>query len=274
MTSKGPGAFPPQDRDRNCRACGGWGWQNFTDSEHDLIAQLDSCHQEVFSRPYFEDQAIGTGKPELRFCPKCCGRERRATDKSKFEQWRLDLRALEMLVSRVRQGESFSPIEPDGGGSLNDSLGQMFAAESGRTYTYNSVYMNLAKSPRPGRTHARKKRSPLSLSDELTQLASLRKSGALTEDEFKLAKQKLLGSSSPKRRKRQTTKPEINEEPPDLPEENDWRFSIGDRVSHPDFGTGRVILISGSGRKAEIEVNFHRKGRKVLSLAFAPLKKI
>lgn len=272
--SKGPGNFPPEDRDRNCRACDGWGWQNFTDSEHDLIAQLDSCHQEVFSRPYFEDRAIESGKPERRFCPKCCGRERRAEDKSRFAQWRLDLRALETLVSRVRQGESFSPIEPNGGGSLNDSLGQKFAAESGRTYTYNSVYMNLAKSPHPGRTHALKKRSPLSLSDELTQLASLRKSGALTEDEFKLAKQKLLGSTSPKRRMRQTTKPEINEEPPDLPEENDWRFSIGDRVSHPDFGTGRVISISGSGRKEEIEINFHRKGRKVLSLAFAPLKKI
>lgn len=109
---------------------------------------------------------------------------------------------------------------------------------------------------------------------ELAALAKLHDEGVLTDEEFKLAKQKLLGSTSPKGRRDHTTKPKVNEEPLELPEEIDRKFSIGDRVSHPSFGTGRVTSISGSGRKAEIEINFHRKGRKVLSLAFAPLRKL
>lgn len=270
--SKGPGAFPPEDRDRNCRACAGWGWQNFTDNEHDLIAQLDSCHQEVFRSPYFDVRGLGAVIPGRRFCPKCCGRERRAEDKSHFAQWRLDLRALETLVSRVRQGESIGMIEHAETDFLH-ALERLVATDRGEIYTCDSVYMKLAKSQRPEETRARKKRNVPSLSNELTELASLRKSGVLTEKEFKLAKQKLLGSAHPKTRKRQTTKPK-NEGPPDLPEENDPKFTIGERVSHPNFGTGRVASISGTGREAEIEINFHRKGRKVLSLAFAPLKKI
>ncbi len=109
---------------------------------------------------------------------------------------------------------------------------------------------------------------------ELAALAKLHDEGVLTDEEFKLAKQKLLGSTSPKGRRRRTTKPEVNEGSPDLSEENEPTFGIGDRVSHPSFGTGQVISISGSGRGAEIEIHFHRKGRKLLSLAFAPLKKI
>lgn len=229
------------DRDRNCQACSNRGWQFFTESEHELIAKLDSCHQEVFGSPYFDTlNTVHWGEvPSTRYCPKCTGLEGCAEEKSRFAQWRLHLRALETLVSRVRQGESFDP------------------RAAGYYPTGGKGPVKLAKSPPPGQTHARKKRSPIILSDELTQLASLRKSGALTEEEFKLAKQKLLGSTSPNGRKRQNTKPDIYEEPPNLPEENDPIFSIGDRVSHPNFGTGRVISISGSGCKTEIEINFH-----------------
>lgn len=137
------------------------------------------------------------------------------------------------------------------------------------------TYLNFPPCPRcfpPPKTRA--SRAKTSLSMELAALAKLRDEGVLTDEEFKLAKQKLLGSTSPKRRRNHTTKPKVDEEPPELPEETDRKLSIGDRVSHPSFGTGWVTSISGSGRKAETEINFHRKGRKVLSLAFAPLKRI
>lgn len=136
-------------------------------------------------------------------------------------------------------------------------------------------YLNFPPCPRcfPS-PKTRASRARTSLSVELAALAKLHDEGVLTDEEFKLAKHQLLGTTSPKGRRRRTTKPEASEGSPDLSEENEPTFSIGDRVSHPSFGTGRVTSISGSGRKAEIEINFHRKGRKVLSLAFAPLKKI
>jgi len=140
---------------------------------------------------------------------------------------------------------------------------------------FGGPYLNSPPCPRcfpSSKTRARRVKT--SLSEELAALSKLHDEGVLTDEEFELAKQKLLGSTSPKRRRGHSTKPKVNEEPPELPGETDRKFSIGDRVSHPIFGTGRVTSISGSGRKAEIEVNFHRKGRKVLSLAFAPLKKI
>ena len=118
-------------------------------------------------------------------------------------------------------------------------------------------------------------RAKPSLADQIAALAELHEVGVLTDEEFKLAKQKVLGSTSPAKRKLRAPRQEDEDMgPPDLPEDNDLKFSVGDRVSHPLFGTGRVRAITGSGRKAEIVINFHRKGKKVLSMAFAPLTKI
>jgi DNA helicase-2/ATP-dependent DNA helicase PcrA len=48
-------------------------------------------------------------------------------------------------------------------------------------------------------------------------------------------------------------------------------FRIGDDVSHPAFGEGIIIDITGSGDRAEATVNFAGVGTKHLALAWAPL---
>ena len=48
-------------------------------------------------------------------------------------------------------------------------------------------------------------------------------------------------------------------------------FRIGDDVSHPAFGEGVIIEITGQGDRAEATVNFAGVGTKHLALAFAPL---
>ena len=48
-------------------------------------------------------------------------------------------------------------------------------------------------------------------------------------------------------------------------------FRIGDDVSHPAFGEGVIIDITGSGDRAEATVNFSGVGTKHLALAWAPL---
>ncbi|MDA8335887.1 MAG: UvrD-helicase domain-containing protein, partial [Peptococcaceae bacterium] len=50
------------------------------------------------------------------------------------------------------------------------------------------------------------------------------------------------------------------------------RFRPGDRVVHRIWGPGEVVRIEGSGRSAEVEVDFPRLGKKVLMLQYAPLK--
>lgn len=263
MGTKGEESFPPENRDKNCRGCAGYGWLDFTTREHNLIEELNSCHQEVFGSPYFEvHNTVHWGQlPSQRFCPKCCGLERRARDNSQFAQWRLDLRALKSLVSRVQRGERFGDIETahqnyaTSENSLSDEMQARKIIASGRTYTYESVYMRMAEKTRPKQSRGGNTRNRPSLSDELTQLAHLKKSGDLTEEEFKFAKQKLLGS-------------------PDVSEKNHHTFSVGDRVSHPQHGRGRVASISGSGRTTEIEINFDGMGKKLFLLAIAPLTKL
>ena len=261
MGTKSEESFPPENRDKNCRGCAGYGWLDFTTREHNLIEELNSCHQEVFGSPYFEvnNTAHWGQLPSQRFCPKCCGLERRTRDNSQFAQWRLDLRALKALVSRVHQGEKFGDIEAaysdQSNSDFNERIGRMLNIKSGRASTYESVYMKLAKSTRPKQNRVGSKRNSPSLSDELVQLASLKESGDLTEEEFKLAKQKLLGS-------------------PDATDKNHLTFSVGDRVSHHQLGRGRVTSISGSGRTTEIEINFDGMGKKCFLLAITPLTKL
>ena len=48
-------------------------------------------------------------------------------------------------------------------------------------------------------------------------------------------------------------------------------FRIGDDVTHPAFGEGVIIDISGAGDRSEATVNFAGVGTKHLALAFAPL---
>jgi superfamily I DNA/RNA helicase len=49
---------------------------------------------------------------------------------------------------------------------------------------------------------------------------------------------------------------------------------IGDDVSHPAFGEGVILDITGTGDRAEAVINFGAAGTKHLALAWAPLKKL
>ena len=51
-------------------------------------------------------------------------------------------------------------------------------------------------------------------------------------------------------------------------------LKIGDDVEHPSFGEGVIINIRGSGESAEATIEFVNHGKKHLSMAWAPLKKI
>jgi len=50
-----------------------------------------------------------------------------------------------------------------------------------------------------------------------------------------------------------------------------YRFQPGDDVVHRVWGRGRVVRLQGTGRSAEVEVEFPRLGKKVLLLQYAPL---
>ena len=49
-------------------------------------------------------------------------------------------------------------------------------------------------------------------------------------------------------------------------------FAVGDRVSHPNFGTGYVVFLDKATKT--IKIDFDNFGNKVLSLGIAPIKKI
>src|SRR5690606_23956436 len=49
------------------------------------------------------------------------------------------------------------------------------------------------------------------------------------------------------------------------------QFSGGERVSHPKFGTGTVVGLSGEGARTEITVVFESAGAKRLLLKYASL---
>ncbi len=51
-------------------------------------------------------------------------------------------------------------------------------------------------------------------------------------------------------------------------------YTVGDKVSHPSFGDGRVVSIKGTGDEAEIVVGFPDKGIKKLLARYANLKKL
>lgn len=50
-------------------------------------------------------------------------------------------------------------------------------------------------------------------------------------------------------------------------------FKTGDRVSHPTFGAGTVVAVSGSGAGMRVDVAFENRGVKKLVASIAPLSK-
>jgi len=57
-----------------------------------------------------------------------------------------------------------------------------------------------------------------------------------------------------------------------IPEDN--TFQVGEKVSHPHFGEGKIIAIFGSGESTKLTVDFHSVGRKQLMAQFAKLEKL
>jgi DNA helicase-2/ATP-dependent DNA helicase PcrA len=54
----------------------------------------------------------------------------------------------------------------------------------------------------------------------------------------------------------------------------DLELAPGDRISHDDFGTGRVLALTGEGAKRIAEVQFDTAGKKKLLVKIAPITKL
>ncbi len=61
---------------------------------------------------------------------------------------------------------------------------------------------------------------------------------------------------------------------PAAPEEPGMTWQVGDRVLHPSFGEGEVILLLGSGRKQNLAINFPATGRKIIDPRVAKLERL
>lgn len=132
-------------------------------SEQRLVDQLDSAHQEVFGTFYMEG-FTSERIPNGRVCPRCHdwpwtnATHNQLTHEQKFAQYRRELRALKILVSRVRKGETF---ELKGGEHFNNITlaAQRMVLADRRLHTYETEFEHLAKSPRPKKEEQRKKQS-------------------------------------------------------------------------------------------------------------------
>lgn len=74
--------------------------------------------------------------------------------------------------------------------------------------------------------------------------------------------------SRPMTPRQQTKKPERTA----IMMQDDFAFSLGQRVQHAKFGEGVVLNFEGEGSSARVQVNFERAGSKWLVLAYAKLE--
>ncbi len=51
-------------------------------------------------------------------------------------------------------------------------------------------------------------------------------------------------------------------------------FRLGQRVEHPKFGEGVVLMYEGQGSQARVQVNFEDAGAKWLVVAYANLQTV
>ena len=51
-------------------------------------------------------------------------------------------------------------------------------------------------------------------------------------------------------------------------------FRLGQRVEHPKFGEGVVLMYEGQGSHARVQVNFENAGAKWLVVAYANLQTV
>ena len=205
MTSKGEGSFPPRDRNRNCRRCGGWGWQNYDHDELALIDTIEELSQLVFGREFFLI-GLGSDKPSMRFCPGCCGRERKVRD----EVFLADCHeVVDILreISELQQDDRDLALKNSQGicgyDVLNELTGPGIAQSYGsgidrkikraRPWRKSEKTSKASKPKRSRKSGAESSAKQSSIADDLTKLAALFEKGALTKKEFQQAKEKLLG---------------------------------------------------------------------------------
>ena len=51
-------------------------------------------------------------------------------------------------------------------------------------------------------------------------------------------------------------------------------LSVGDRVTHDQFGLGTVVAVTGSGSDAQATIDFGDERPKKLLLRYAPVEKL
>ena len=163
----------------NCRLCRGDRYVRKTSRELKVDVEFARLMDLVFEP---EPEVFGLGGPRRKvappgqkICPECYMFEWGYDSDSIFwlGDMREELKALRILAKRTERGEKFT----------RKNLGM------------NRPSDLLRDSPLPKPKIVKPKTSKVSLSEQLTQLAALRESGALTAQEFKLAKERLLGTS-------------------------------------------------------------------------------
>ena len=163
----------------DCRLCRGDRWVRMTSREINQDEEFERLMDFVFGplEPVPEPEGFGAPgpslPPECKWCPECKEWDA-GWDSLKRKEMRTELMALRILAKRTERGEKFS--------------GDRTTRNSCKPLDYLDIPLPKPKIVKP-------KTSKVSLSEQLTQLAALRESGALTAQEFKLAKERLLGTS-------------------------------------------------------------------------------
>ena len=156
----------------DCRLCHGDGWVRKTLSERNVDEEFEMLMNLVFGPEDIEEGFASYGRERFlaplkhKRCSRC-HEDEAESDLREIYFRRKELKALRILAERTERGEKFSRGEP------------------------STVLLN---HPLPKKKATQSKKSNQSLSEQLTQLAALRESGALTAQEFKLAKERLLGT--------------------------------------------------------------------------------
>lgn len=196
MAFRGPFSVPPGNGrvtrdfgDQNCQRCKGRGYVPLTSREIRTREEIEALTDFVFGA---EEEGFGMSMrprpPEdnFKYCPEC----QLSYGTPNYSSARL--RALRVLARRRENGETFkSHFRSDPVGVLRENP----TSKANRVGRKKSV----------GRKSGASRQS---LVGQLAQLAELREAGALTAEEFKMAKQRLLNSHKaptrvPTRRKTQ-----------------------------------------------------------------------
>ena len=184
MTVRGPYRNAPgsggfyRHGNSNCRLCHGDGWVRKTLRERNVDEEFEMLMNLVFGTEDIEDGFPHYGRPlfgappKHKRCPRC-HEDEAESDLREIEFRRKELKALRILAERTERGEKFS-------------RDQLLLDEGPSTVLRNR--------PLPKKKALKSKKSSQSLSGQLTQLAALKESGALTAREFKTAKERLLGT--------------------------------------------------------------------------------